>query len=57
MGVELAREELYGAVADTVTAQNGGFHWTEDADRGGEEWVPAGLGGAPAALRVPALGG
>jgi hypothetical protein len=37
--VELAREELYGAVADLIQAQGGRFHWTEDTDRGGEEWV------------------
>ncbi len=43
MGVDLAREELYGAVADLVLAQNGSFHWTEDADRGGDEWVPVEL--------------
>ncbi|MHB8873561.1 MAG: DUF4388 domain-containing protein [Myxococcaceae bacterium] len=39
MGVELAREELFGAVADLTLAQGGTFHWTEDADRGGDEWV------------------
>lgn len=37
--VELAREELFGAIADLTAAQGGHFHWTEDADRGGDEWV------------------
>lgn len=42
--VQLAREELFGAVADLTVAQDGQFHWTEDPDRGGEEWVPVELG-------------
>lgn len=43
-GTHLAREELYGAVADLTQSQNGRFHWTEDPDRGGEEWVPVEMG-------------
>lgn len=39
MAPTLAREELYGAIADLTAAHAGAFHWTEDADRGGEEWV------------------
>lgn len=37
--ITLAREELYGAIADLILAQNGQFHWTEDPDRQGDEWV------------------
>jgi hypothetical protein len=44
MGMELAREELFGAVADLTSAQHGQFHWTEDPDRGGDEWVPVQMG-------------
>ena len=44
MGVELAREELYGGVADLTQAQGGRFHWTEDPDRGGDEWVAVEMG-------------
>jgi hypothetical protein len=36
----LAREELYGAMVDLTRSGGGTFHWTEDVDRGGEEWVP-----------------
>jgi hypothetical protein len=43
-GTHLAREELYGAVADLTLAQNGHFHWTEDPDRGVEEWVAVDMG-------------
>jgi len=43
-GMHLAREELFGAVADLTVAQNGHFHWTEDPDRGGEEWVAVDMG-------------
>ncbi len=43
-GTHLAREELFGAVTDLTVAQNGHFHWTEDPDRGGEEWVPVEMG-------------
>lgn len=35
----LANEELHGLIADLTMAQSGQFHWTEDADRSGEEWV------------------
>lgn len=41
---ELATEELYGAIADLTQAQGGRFHWSEDPDRGEDEWV---------ALQVP----
>lgn len=44
MALLLAREELNGAVVDLVLAQNGHFHWTEDPDRGGEEWAPLDIG-------------
>jgi hypothetical protein len=40
MATALARDELYGAVADLVMAQGGRFHWSEDPDRSGDEWVP-----------------
>ncbi len=42
--IELAREELYSVVADLTQAQGGTFHWTEDSDRSGEEWVPVQVG-------------
>lgn len=41
---ELAQEELYGAVADLTQVGGGTFHWTEDSDRGDEDWVPVELG-------------
>lgn len=41
--VDLARDELYGAIVDLTLAGGGRFHWTEDPDRAGEEWVPAEL--------------
>jgi hypothetical protein len=41
---EFAREELYGAIGDLTQAQGGRFHWTEDTDRGGEEWVAMEIG-------------
>ncbi|HZH03998.1 MAG TPA: DUF4388 domain-containing protein, partial [Myxococcaceae bacterium] len=44
MPVELAREELFGAVADLTAAQGGEFHWSEDDDRGDDEWVPVAVG-------------
>jgi hypothetical protein len=44
MAIQLAREELGGAVVDLTMAQNGHFHWTEDPDRGGDEWVPVDVG-------------
>ncbi len=37
---ELASDELIGAVADLTQVQGGRFHWTEDPDRGTDEWVP-----------------
>jgi hypothetical protein len=36
---ELATAELIGAVADLTQAQSGRFHFSEDPDRGGDEWV------------------
>ncbi len=36
---ELVTEELYGAIADLTQAQGGRFHWSEDPDRGEDEWV------------------
>ncbi len=36
---ELATEELYGAIADQSQAGAGRFHWSEDPDRGEDEWV------------------
>jgi hypothetical protein len=36
---QLAEEDLLGALVDLVQAQRGQFHWTEDPDRGGDEWV------------------
>jgi hypothetical protein len=36
---ELTAEELYGAIADLTQAQAGRFHWSEDPDRGEDEWV------------------
>jgi hypothetical protein len=35
----LAEEELIGALTDLTQAQQGRFHWTEDPDRGDDEWV------------------
>ncbi len=37
---ELAREELLGSMVDQTRGGHGAFHWTEDLDRGGEEWAP-----------------
>jgi hypothetical protein len=37
----LAREELFGSMVDLTRSGGGSFHWTEDVDRSGEEWVPA----------------
>jgi hypothetical protein len=42
--MELAREALLGAVVDLTEAGNGTFHWTEDVDRSGDEWIPAAVG-------------
>lgn len=36
---ELAAEELYGAIADLTQAAGGRFHWSEDPDRGEDEWI------------------
>lgn len=36
---ELATAELVGAAADLTQAQSGRFHFSEDPDRGGDEWV------------------
>ncbi len=36
---ELATAELIGVVADLTQAQSGRFHFSEDPDRGGDEWV------------------
>lgn len=36
---QLAEEDLLGALVDLVPAQRGQFHWTEDPDRSGDEWV------------------
>lgn len=35
---QIAEEELMGSLVDLIPA-NGLFHWTEDADRGEDEWV------------------
>lgn len=44
-GIEdLARDELFGSVVDLTLDGGGEFHWTEDADRGDEDWAPADLG-------------
>lgn len=40
----LARDELFGTVVDLTLSEGGRFHWTEDVDRSGEEWVPLELG-------------
>jgi hypothetical protein len=37
---ELATEEIIGAMADLTQMQTGRFHWSEDPDRGNDEWVP-----------------
>lgn len=36
---QLASEDLIGALCDLTQAQGGRFHWTEDPDRGEDEWV------------------
>ncbi|MBL8922492.1 MAG: DUF4388 domain-containing protein [Myxococcaceae bacterium] len=36
---QLAEEDLLGAITDLTAAQSGRFHWTEDPDRGEDEWV------------------
>lgn len=40
MPIELAREELYGAMADLTVLKGGRFQWTQEQDRVGDEWVP-----------------
>lgn len=37
---ELATDELTCSVADLTGVQGGRFHWSEDPDRGNDEWVP-----------------
>jgi hypothetical protein len=39
MPSQLAREELFGAVADLTIAEAAQFHWTEGSDKEEEEWV------------------
>lgn len=36
---QLAEEELLGNLLDLTRAAGGAFHWTEDVDRSGAEWV------------------
>ena len=40
---QCAEEELLGALLDLTQAQNGRFHWSEDPDRGDDEWVDISL--------------
>lgn len=40
---QCAEEELLGALLDLTQAQNGRFHWSEDPDRGDDEWVAISL--------------
>ncbi|MBL8916145.1 MAG: DUF4388 domain-containing protein [Archangium sp.] len=35
---EIAEEEMIGSLVDLIPAQ-GRFHWTEDSDRGEDEWI------------------
>jgi hypothetical protein len=42
--MELAREELVAGMADLTMSGAGSFHWTEDADRSGEEWAVVSVG-------------
>ncbi|MBL8951418.1 MAG: DUF4388 domain-containing protein [Myxococcaceae bacterium] len=37
---ELAADELIASIADLTQVQAGRFHWSEDPDRGNDEWVP-----------------
>jgi hypothetical protein len=37
---ELATDELIGAFSDLTQLATGRFHWSEDPDRGNDEWVP-----------------
>ncbi|MBE2252272.1 MAG: DUF4388 domain-containing protein [Myxococcus sp.] len=36
---QLAEEDLIGALTDATATAGGRFHWTEDPDRGEDEWV------------------
>jgi hypothetical protein len=36
---QVAEEDLINALADATATQGGRFHWTEDPDRGEDEWV------------------
>src|SRR5262249_8332984 len=36
----LAEDDLLGALVDITQTQAGRFHWSEDPDRGEDEWVP-----------------
>ncbi len=36
---QLAEEEVIGALIDFTATPTGRFHWTEDTDRGDDEWV------------------
>ena len=36
---QLAEEDLIGALTDVTATAGGRFHWTEDPDRGEDEWV------------------
>ncbi len=36
---QVAEEDLMGALTDLTASQGGRFHWTEDPDRGEDEWV------------------
>ncbi len=40
---QVAEEELIGALLDITQSQVGRFHWTEDPDRGEDEWVSIAL--------------
>ncbi len=37
---ELATQEVIASLADLTQLQTGRFHWSEDPDRGNDEWVP-----------------
>lgn len=37
---QVAEEDLLGALTDATATAGGRFHWTEDPDRGEDEWVP-----------------
>lgn len=36
---QVAEEDLIGALTDVTATHSGRFHWTEDPDRGEDEWV------------------